>query len=87
MSADTTVVVLSDEDIRTLLLAVGLDPAAGPDADSRSFDELDLDSLARMELAARIQDRYGVDVEEDITGDLSPSGLRLLVNARVGAAA
>lgn len=87
MSADTTVTVLSDEDVRTLLLAVGLDPAAGPEADSRSFDELDLDSLARMELAARVQDRFGVDVEEDITGDLSPSGLRLLVNARVGGAA
>lgn len=85
MSAETTTTAgLTVEDLRSLLLAVGLSPAAAPHAADRSFDELDLDSLARTELASRIQDRFGVDVEEDVTGELSPAGLRELVNARIG---
>ncbi|MEU8382918.1 acyl carrier protein [Streptosporangium sp. NPDC048865] len=75
----------TDENVRELLLAVGLDPAAGDAALERSFGELDLDSLARVEIATRIQDRFGVDVEERLTADVTPSLMRELVNERLAA--
>ncbi|MBP2708258.1 acyl carrier protein [Microbispora sp. RL4-1S] len=67
----------TDEDLRTLLLAVGLAPTQ--DDYSLTFDELQLDSLARVELATRIEDRYGVALEID--ADQSPRVVANLVNA------
>jgi hypothetical protein len=77
---------LTDTDIRELLLAVGLDPATGPDAYRSSFAELDLDSLARVEIATRLQTRYGFDVEEQITAESTPLDVKDLVNTRLSAA-
>ncbi|GAA2846857.1 hypothetical protein GCM10010517_03640 [Streptosporangium fragile] len=75
----------TDETVRELLLSVGLDPAAGDDVLERSFAELDLDSLARVEIATRIQDRFGVDVEERLTADATPSLMKKLVTERLPA--
>ncbi|GAA3441442.1 acyl carrier protein [Planomonospora venezuelensis] len=77
----------TDNDMRELLKAVGLEAKAGVEGYSRSFEELDLDSLARVEIATRIQDRFGVDVEEQVTAEETPEGLRRLVNERLTAAA
>ncbi|QXJ21514.1 acyl carrier protein [Actinomadura graeca] len=73
---------ITDEDVLELLVAVGLDKAAGAESLARSFEELDLDSLARMEIATRIQDRYDIDVEEDLTAEQTPEGLRRMVTER-----
>ncbi|WP_436756902.1 SAM-dependent methyltransferase [Streptosporangium sp. V21-05] len=81
----TTTMPFTDENVRELLLAVGLDPGTGDDALERSFDELDLDSLARVEIATRIQDRFGVDVEEQLTAEATPSLMRELVTERLAA--
>ncbi|MER6830066.1 acyl carrier protein [Streptosporangium sp. NPDC000563] len=75
----------TDENVRELLLCVGLDPAAGDEALELTFDALDLDSLARVEIATRIQDRFGVDVEEELTAQTTPSLMRELVTERLAA--
>ncbi|MBX6766655.1 MAG: acyl carrier protein [Actinomadura rubrobrunea] len=81
----TSAPALTDDDVRALLRAVG---AAGgaPGDRSRTFEELGLDSLARFEIASRIKNRYGVDVESEITAETSPAGLRDLVNSRLAGA-
>ncbi|MER5643442.1 SAM-dependent methyltransferase [Streptosporangium sp. NPDC002524] len=81
----TTTMPFTDQNVRELLLAVGLDPATGDDALELSFDELDLDSLARVEIATQIQDRFGVDVEEQLTAEATPSLMRELVTERLAA--
>ncbi|WP_433336596.1 phosphopantetheine-binding protein [Spirillospora sp. CA-294931] len=75
--------IISDEVIKELLFAVGLDRSAGAEAFGRSFEDLDLDSLARMEIATRIQDRYDVDVEEELTAEETPAGLKDMVTSRL----
>ncbi|GAA0436506.1 hypothetical protein Aca07nite_17140 [Actinoplanes capillaceus] len=70
----------TEDDLRTLLLAVGADPGIGSADYGRSFADLDLDSLARTEIGTRIQDRYGVDVEPLLEAESTPEGLRALVN-------
>ncbi|MBT2208983.1 MULTISPECIES: acyl carrier protein [Actinomadura] len=77
---------ITDADVLELLVAVGLDRAAGAESLARSFEDLNLDSLARMEIATRIQDRYDIDVEEDLTAELTPEGLRRMVVERRPAA-
>lgn len=79
--------VFTDRDAHELLVAVGLAPDAGNDSYERSFEALGLDSLARVEMASRIGQRYGVDVEEDLTPELTPVGMTRLVNERLGARA
>ncbi|GAB3744503.1 acyl carrier protein [Microlunatus parietis] len=75
---------LTDDDLRQLLLAVGLDAAtAVPESYQRSFTDLDLDSLARVEIASRIQDQFGVEIEPDLTAEATPAGIRDLVNDRL----
>lgn len=75
---------LTDDDLRQLLLAVGLDAAtAVPESYQQSFTELDLDSLARVEIASRIQDQFGVEIEPDLTAEATPAGIRDLVNDRL----
>lgn len=75
----------SDEDARAVLLAVGADPSVSPGEYTMSFDELGLDSLARMEIASRIQDRFGVDVEEDLCAERTPAEMKHLVNELLAA--
>lgn len=76
---------LTDDELRKLLLAVGLDPASGAEAYTLRFDELDLDSLARFELASRIGDRFGINIEDEVTAECTPDDVRKLVNERVSA--
>jgi acyl carrier protein len=78
---------LSGEGLKALLQAVGLDAGTGAEDYALSFDELGLDSLARVEIAARIRDAHGVDVEQEITPQLTPLELEELVNRRVAAGA
>jgi acyl carrier protein len=75
--------ILTQEEVREMLVAVGAARSLTPDDHARSFDELDLDSLARTELAARIRDRYGIDVEDELTEEASPAVMRELVNSRL----
>ncbi|GIG92078.1 acyl carrier protein [Plantactinospora endophytica] len=77
---------LTDDDVRGLLLAVGASPAVAAGDLTRSFEELELDSLARIEIASRVKDRFGVEVEDDLTPSETPIGLQRLVNARLAAA-
>ncbi|MBB1253383.1 acyl carrier protein [Streptomyces alkaliterrae] len=75
----------ADDVVRQMLQAVGIgqDALTGGDVLTQSFEDLGLDSLARVEMASRIQDRFGVDVEEELTGDTSPAELQRLVNTRL----
>ncbi|EKX66895.1 acyl carrier protein [Streptomyces ipomoeae] len=74
---------ITESDVRQLLVAVGVSPAtAGRDLD-RSFEELGMDSLARIEIASRVMERFGVEVEEDLTAQETPAGMRQLVNQRL----
>lgn len=73
----------SDSDLATLLLAVGAEPPVGPGVFEVSFRDLDLDSLARTEIAARVVERWGVDVEERLTPETTPAQLRLMVEGEV----
>ena len=75
--------ILTDEDMRGLLLAVGADPTTNSAHYARSFDELDLDSLARVEIASRIRDRFGVNIEEEMVAEQTPAAMRDLVNQRL----
>lgn len=75
----------SDSDLATLLLAVGAEPPVGPGVFEDSFRDLDLDSLARTEIAARVVERWGVDVEERLTPETTPTQLRLMVEGEVAA--
>lgn len=73
----------TEEAIEGMLHAVGLSQNIDQWQYHRSFDELDLDSLARMELASRIKERFGVDLEQDVTGEISPYKLKQLVIDRI----
>jgi minimal PKS acyl carrier protein len=77
----------TDDDLRLLLIAVGLAPDVTEESYGLTFEELDLDSLARMEIATRIQETYGVDIEDDLVAELSPLQAKRLVNERLGSAA
>jgi hypothetical protein len=81
-----TVEQLTEDDVRGLLVAVGAPSTTGPGDYGRTFDDLGLDSLARIEIASRIKDRYGVDVEEHLEADETPIGMARLVNVRLATA-
>jgi hypothetical protein len=70
----------TDEDSRAVLLAVGADPSLSPCDYTRSFEELGLDSLAWMEIASRIQDRFGVDIDGEFDAGRTPAEMKALVN-------
>jgi acyl carrier protein len=75
--------MLTEKDVRELLVTVGVSPLdAGGDL-GRSFEDLELDSLARLELASQIKERAGVEVEEDLTPQQTPTGMQQLVNQRL----
>jgi len=71
--------VLSDQTITDMLVAVGASPALTPADFDLTFDELDLDSLARAEFAARIKRLSGVEVEDSLLDDSTPNSVRRLV--------
>ncbi|GAA3383106.1 acyl carrier protein [Cryptosporangium minutisporangium] len=77
----TAATAMTDVDLRTILLDVGLDPDVDVAADA-TLEELGLDSLALLEVATRIEDRYGVRLDESSTPGLSPTALRQLVNSQ-----
>lgn len=76
---------LTDADVRELLLAVGMDGDVDDTTLAMSFEDLHLDSLARMEIASRIQTRYGFDIESLITADSAPLDVKAIVNGRLAA--
>ncbi|MCH5670860.1 acyl carrier protein [Streptomyces gilvus] len=70
-------VPVSDQDMIGILLAVGADRSITvADLDS-TFEQLELDSLARAEFAAKLKERTGVDAEEQTTADATPNAVRL----------
>jgi len=71
--------VLTDHTVKTLLVAVGADPAIEPTDFDASFEDLDLDSLARAEFAARVREATGVDVEDRLDPTVTPSAVRRMV--------
>jgi acyl carrier protein len=77
--------LFTDEDLRALLAAVGADQTLSAAEYGRSFEELDLDSLARVEIASRVKTRFGIDIEDDLVAELSPTGMKHIVNDRLGA--
>jgi hypothetical protein len=71
--------VLTDHTIKTFLVAVGADPAIEPADFDTSFEDLDLDSLARAEFAARVREATGVDVEDRLDPAVTPTAVRRMV--------
>lgn len=80
-----SVQLFDNDNVRLLLEAVGLGSAVSAADYDRSFDELELDSLARIEIATRIHDSYGIDVEDELTAEQTPAGMKTLVNAQLAA--
>jgi acyl carrier protein len=78
----------TEDEMKALLLKVGLNPVPA-DALNSTFATLVLDSLARIEIATRIQESYGVDLEPALTtgDDLTPSRVMAMVNDTVVPAA
>lgn len=83
MHADT----VSDAELVKSLLAVGADRNLTVIDFDRSFEDLDLDSLARAELTARFRDRSGVDVEQNLTATATPNQIRRFVRDELSARA
>jgi quercetin dioxygenase-like cupin family protein/acyl carrier protein len=77
--------ILSDGQLTEMLVAVGAEPDLVPASLDTSFDDLELDSLSRAELAARLKSRYGVDVESALTPDTTPNEMRGLLGAALSA--
>lgn len=73
----------TDDTVCDLLVSVGLDRDTAADAWNRSFEELGLDSLAAVEIATRIQDRFGVDIEQHLAPETTPAILKKLVVERL----
>ena len=72
---------LTESDMRALLLKVGLNPLPA-NALELSFADLELDSLARIEIATRLRESHGADVELALIGraDLTPQQVVTMVN-------
>jgi acyl carrier protein len=79
--------IFTDADVRDLLVVVGMEPSVDSQVYGLTFEALELDSLARVEIASRLRDRYGVEVEEELTADTTPDHLKQLVNQRLSSAA
>lgn len=67
---------LSDRNVIDMLVAVGADPTVGPADFDTTFEDLDLDSLARAEFAARAKQLTGVDIEDSVLDDSTPNSVR-----------
>lgn len=79
----STTTLLPDAELSALLIAVGVEAPAAADQFALSFEELEIDSLGRTELAARLADRFAVDVEEKLLPETTPNELRLIVTKEV----
>lgn len=64
-------------EVEDLLHAVGTMVSARDDG--TPFGELGVDSLARIEICKRVQDRYGSDIENLLTEDTTPAALREII--------
>lgn len=82
---ELTIRIITDDDVKRLLAAVGVDRDVSAEDYARPFGELEIDSLARMEVAARIQEDFGVDVEADLTEEQTLAGMKELVNRQLAA--
>lgn len=84
MSTDPTLApgVLTDSDLAELLTAVGIESDLVSTPSTESLADLGLDSLALMELIARIKDRFGVDLDADLTLEFTPAAMRSLADSR-----
>lgn len=71
---------LEVEDLRRLLLFVGVDPSVDVESTSESLEQLGLDSLASLEITTRIKQRFGLVLDEQELQGLRPSELRERVN-------
>jgi hypothetical protein len=69
----------ADGDLAGLLLAVGAEPPIGPEIFDDSFQDLDLDSLARNQIAALVAERWGVNVQNRLTAETTPQDLRRFI--------
>lgn len=74
---------LTDSQLVEMLVSVGAEPDTAPTGFDLSFEDLDLDSLSRAELAARLKSRFGVEVEESLTPDTTPNQMRGLLADRL----
>ncbi|GAA4233592.1 hypothetical protein GCM10022254_36390 [Actinomadura meridiana] len=64
---------ISGSEAGRLLVAVGVEIT---DAQCETaFEELGVDSLARAEIAARVQERFGVDIEDELREETTPADL------------
>lgn len=79
---------LTEDEMKALLRRVGLNPMPAG-ALAATFAELSLDSLARIEIATRIQESHGVNLEHLLaTGtELTPGGVMAMVNDELAAVA
>lgn len=68
--------------VEELLRSVG-SPISDND-DGRTFGEIGVDSLARMEISKRVQDDYGADIEARLTEETTPAGLREMISGLTG---
>ena len=77
-------IIIDPDEIYSLMKAVGVDPATVSTAAwDTSFEDLDVDSLGRLELATRVQERWGIDIEDEIVEELTPNQLVRLVDTRL----
>jgi hypothetical protein len=78
----------TENEMRALLMKVGLNPVP-PDALGRTFADLGLDSLARIEMATRLLESHGADLELALTvgDDLTPAQVITMVTSVVSPAA
>lgn len=76
---------LSDDVLKSVLVAIGAEPTIAAGDFDRSFDDLYLDSLARAEFAAKLKERTKVDIEDQLSADTSPNEARRLLQGRLSA--
>jgi hypothetical protein len=69
----------ADGDLAGLLLAVGAEPPIGPEIFDDSFQDLDIDSTARAQIAVLVAERWGVNVQDRLTADATPRDLRRFI--------
>jgi minimal PKS acyl carrier protein len=75
--------IMTIDDLRTILVASAGESDGGLDGDIRDvdFDELGYDSLALMETAARIRSDFGVTIPDERIAELrTPGEILDLVN-------
>lgn len=86
MSANETATV-DIEDLRAMIAEEGELPVEEVTDDANLADDLDLDSLAAMEIAVLLEKKYRIKInDEEIKGLTTLASIHQLVAAKVGAA-